>query len=222
MLFRSACGCSFSLLLAESGHVYSWGVPTHGRLGRDTSVAVPAHTPATIPGFSAMDISSGDGHCLAVSEEGVLFSWGAGFAGQLGLDKRGNMKQPTSVDVGEKVGQVSAGGSHSLCVGASGRVYSFGENEDGCLGTYESSLLKPKAVTGLPFVNRVAAFDRRSVVITEDGGAILLGFPSHETLSIDGVLAIAESCDEMCILKKDRVEVLDAHHNPIGGASLLG
>lgn len=176
---KVACGCSFTLALARSGDVCSFGVATHGRLGRGGWSRQPH--PSRIAGLSRIiDVSAGDGHSLAVNAEGELFSWGAGYAGcalcrpervvapclgalhaselccvrvdrQLGLGKRGNAFEPTKVKLGsEKAAQASAGGSHSICLCVSGKVYAFGENDDGCLGSDVDSALSPMLVGDIP------------------------------------------------------------------------
>lgn len=99
-----------------------------------------------------VDVSAGALHSLAVSEQGELFSWGAGRSGKLGHGDEEMRPLPTAVRAleGRRIVRACAGDSHSLVLGANGTLYSFGLGEGGRLGHgSEERLLTPAPVTAL-------------------------------------------------------------------------
>ena len=75
-------------------------------------------------------------HCLARTREGLLYSWGSGEAGQLGLEECRDRNTPQLIEAlaREKVMLLAAGGAHSLAVTKEGVVFSWGEGSQGQLG----------------------------------------------------------------------------------------
>ncbi len=56
-----------------------------------------------------LQISSGDVHCLAISEDGKLWSWGGNEYGQLGFGDKKERLSPSQVPFDQLVASVSAG-----------------------------------------------------------------------------------------------------------------
>lgn len=73
--------------MTSSGEVYTWGRGNYGRLGHGTS---EDHNVPTIvvglKGHHVVDIAcgSGDAQTLALTDSGLVFSWGDGDYGKLG------------------------------------------------------------------------------------------------------------------------------------------
>jgi alpha-tubulin suppressor-like RCC1 family protein len=87
-IVQVAAGASHSLLLTESGDVFSFGHGGAGRLGHgDTQDQwIPKLIdPNSFRGRKIKQIAAGGDHSLAVSEEGIVFSFGEGRHGALGL-----------------------------------------------------------------------------------------------------------------------------------------
>ena len=88
-----ACGHWHSVVLSQSGDMYSWGWNEHGQLGLKTppgpTVAVPTLVDGIVDGsdfdsdVSFVSVSCGSRHSAAVSESGVLYCWGWDEYGQL-------------------------------------------------------------------------------------------------------------------------------------------
>jgi len=51
----------------------------------------------TLKSFSAFQIVSGYGHCLALTDEGLLYAWGANTYGQLGTGNKSNHLSPVRI-----------------------------------------------------------------------------------------------------------------------------
>jgi alpha-tubulin suppressor-like RCC1 family protein len=74
-------------------------------------------------------VACGREHTLCISSEGLLFSCGSGYYGQLGLGHRKSVDSMEEVHIPEEMGScVSASGGdlHSAVLMSNGRVYTFG------------------------------------------------------------------------------------------------
>ena len=106
VISKVACGASHTILLSQSGHLYSMGSNQYGQLGLDlpfTDGDVVVHRPLPslldcLKDFVIADVVSGNDHCLAMTEDGCqLFSWGQGKFGALGTAKSQNVKRPQKI-----------------------------------------------------------------------------------------------------------------------------
>ncbi|KAF9609779.1 hypothetical protein IFM89_018227 [Coptis chinensis] len=81
------CGADHTTAHSESLlQVYSWGWGDFGRLGHGNSSDVFTPQPVkALQGIRIRQIACGDSHCLAVTMEGEVQSWGRNQNGQLGL-----------------------------------------------------------------------------------------------------------------------------------------
>lgn len=161
-----------SLAITKEGNVYSWGHGRSGRLGHGDEHSQPE--PKLIQSLlkvKIIRIAGAEGHTLALSDRGDVFSWGSNTFGQLG---HGNSEQsskilsyPKKVEVLKKdfVVGIAAGESHSLCFTDTGEVYAWGSNKFGQLGIRPSETSSgpggvhgtatPRKVT-MPFVTSAA------------------------------------------------------------------
>ncbi len=69
-----------------------------------------------------VSVNSGGKHCLALSAEGEVYSWGEGDDGKLGHGGKASCDRPRVVEGlrGRDVVAVSCGGAHSAAVTATG------------------------------------------------------------------------------------------------------
>ncbi|KAA0721995.1 putative E3 ubiquitin-protein ligase HERC4 [Triplophysa tibetana] len=84
-----------------------------------------------------IQISCGDQHSMALTQEGQVFVWGKNSHGQLGLGEgRSGSQTPQHVQCldGVPLAQISAGGDHSFVLSLSGVVLGWGKNSSGQLG----------------------------------------------------------------------------------------
>jgi alpha-tubulin suppressor-like RCC1 family protein len=112
-----ACGQSHNLALSTKGNVYSWGNGEYGQLGHGLmGLGVAFATPRLIlEGKQVAQVAAGRYHSLALTSAGIMYSWGCGENGQLGLDSDENTALPTVVTpiLGTVIGQVACGEHHT-------------------------------------------------------------------------------------------------------------
>uniref|UniRef100_A0A452J6J1 Uncharacterized protein n=1 Tax=Gopherus agassizii TaxID=38772 RepID=A0A452J6J1_9SAUR len=92
-------------------------------------------------------VNSGGKHCLALSSEGEVYSWGEAEDGKLGHGNRSPCDRPRVIESlrGIEVVDIAAGGAHSACITAAGDLYTWGKGRYGRLGHGDSEdQLKPK------------------------------------------------------------------------------
>ncbi|XP_019408254.1 PREDICTED: probable E3 ubiquitin-protein ligase HERC6 isoform X4 [Crocodylus porosus] len=177
-LREAACGERHTLLLRPGGTVWACGDNDRGQLGRRPPPA-RSYAPEQVQALEAQIItrvSCGKEHSLVVSNEGKVFSWGAGSEGQLGT---GEFKEqsfiPKKIDVllNHRVLQVTCGHYHSLALTQDGRVFSWGQNSHGQLGLgkefpSQASPQQVASLNGIPLA-QVAAGGAHSFALSLSG-----------------------------------------------------
>lgn len=121
-----------NLALTESGEVYSWGYNYNGELGLNNTVC--QNTPQLITGFKGAKISHvacGLYHSLALTESGVVYSWGFNYNGQLGIPNVRRYPVPCIIPALQevKITKVMCGYNFSVVVSAKNEVIAWGINE---------------------------------------------------------------------------------------------
>ena len=147
-----SAGSNFSMGRQTSGVIYGWGANDRGQLGNNSTTAWNVPTPinaywdgkvdatgapVALSGFTALTISAGGAHVLAIRSNGALYAWGANDMGQLGIASTVNTSYPALVPSPNSAvdwALASAGGAHSIAVMADGTLWAWGSNSDGQLG----------------------------------------------------------------------------------------
>ncbi|KAL0074080.1 regulator of chromosome condensation 1/beta-lactamase-inhibitor protein II [Phycomyces blakesleeanus] len=109
-VIQAACGAEFTLLLTESGLVYSFGSQEYGQLGNGVTgeylksagrlMSQPQPYPSPIQHIKkikVVSIASGTNHSLALDDEGFVYSWGFGGYGRLGHSEQKDLYVPTAI-----------------------------------------------------------------------------------------------------------------------------
>ncbi|XP_048590690.1 RCC1-like G exchanging factor-like protein isoform X2 [Nematostella vectensis] len=131
-IVKVVCGMDHSLLLSCDGKVFScgWGADGQTGLGFFDDAVKVSQLEGELSGVKIKDISSAVDCCLAVSEDGDVFSWGNSEYAQIGLmsDEK-QIATPRRAPLLEglgKVSKVAAAGSFSVMLLEDGSMYSWG------------------------------------------------------------------------------------------------
>ena len=92
---------------------------------------------AALPaGVTAVDVSAGSGHSLAIGSDGRVYAWGRNLDGQLGNGSSTAHSTPVALSLpgGSVPTEISAGIDHSVAMIAGGEAYGWGYNDYGQLG----------------------------------------------------------------------------------------
>jgi len=179
-------GVTFSLALSAEGQVFSWGQGDMRQLGHgwtpEAHHASFEHTPRRITalqGERVIAVEAGFIHALALSDAGVVFSWGAGGDGRLGHGHARHVSAPKRIAYlkEQRVRSIAAGYESSLALTHDGTVFSWGRGALGQLGhggnPKPSSENRPRKVEvlGAVPISAIAAGNKRSLALSR-GGAV--------------------------------------------------
>lgn len=169
----------YSCAVSESGEVYTWGSGKDGQLGHGDVKDV--YTPKAVRSLQSKlirHVSLAEHHAAAVSESGVLYTWGKGQNGRLGHGGSDTELFPKAVEAlgGQHVIQVSCGDFHTACVTLNPtHVYSWGLGLSGRLGHGdETDCHLPMAIEAFAgfHVACIACGGHHSATISEPAGQL--------------------------------------------------
>ena len=129
--------------VVQSGQLYTWGRGAFSQLGLGDSK--DRLLPCAVPGLpgSVASVSAGWRFTVCALDDGSVYSWGAGSAGQLGHQSKLRRRVPTKIEAFEKLrgeGEgrvvvfVTCGETHAMALTEDGKMFAWGSNEDGRLG----------------------------------------------------------------------------------------
>jgi alpha-tubulin suppressor-like RCC1 family protein len=178
----AASGNRHNVVASAEGEVYTWGRGSCGRLGHndEQDMLAPAQLGREhFGGGKIVFVAAGAAHTAALAERGVLWVWGLGRCGQLGLGDEDNRLIPTRLGADEVFGgslvhTAACGSFHTLVVSEDGSVWTWGEGRYGRLGlNHEDGRLEPTRVDPQCFagaqVTTVAGGRFHSAAVTDCG-----------------------------------------------------
>ncbi|CAI9109895.1 OLC1v1009818C1 [Oldenlandia corymbosa var. corymbosa] len=144
-----SCGAVHVVALSEDGLLQSWGYNEYGQLGRGVTCE-GLQGAQLIKGYAkflneapelvkVFQVSCGEYHTAAISEDGEVYTWGLGSMGQLGHvslqsgDKELLPRRVVALD-GVFIKDVACGGVHTCALTAKGALYAWGGGQAGQLG----------------------------------------------------------------------------------------
>ncbi|KAI0228426.1 putative E3 ubiquitin-protein ligase HERC4 [Lamellibrachia satsuma] len=155
-LTRVAAGGAHSFALTVSGALFGWGRNHFGQLGVGDEVEHLSPTLCeTLRSHKVKYMTCGQCHSAVITEEGGVFTFGAGMFGQLGHNAPNSETLPKKVFelMGSEVSQLVCGRQHSVVyLPQGGRLCSFGLGANGQLGIGTASNSPGPAVVKGPFV----------------------------------------------------------------------
>jgi alpha-tubulin suppressor-like RCC1 family protein len=203
VITQVACGDYHTLCLADDGSVYTWGGTLHKKLGKKGGGSV-LNRPGLVSSLQTRSITfvdCGDFHSVALSSEGVLYSWGGGGTffnrGQCGHGHTQDIETPTAIPAFKNkfVTQVSCGGYHTLALTDRDELFAFGSGLYGECGYGEFLNTSAPKLVKMPKVKnpkdnfegrtvQISAGGHHSFVLTEQGYLYSFGFASHGQLGL--------------------------------------
>nr|CAH7744976.1 unnamed protein product [Callosobruchus chinensis] len=168
--------CTFAV--HKDGHVTACGKGSYGRLGlgETANQSTPKRIHLEHPVRQLSSSKGSDGHTLALTEEGWVYSWGDGDYGKLGHGNCVTCKTPERILVPfarKVVKYVHAGYRHSAAITEDGKLYTWGEGDHGRLGHGENNArYTPAFVADLSDVGQVACGSSHTLVVSADGKTV--------------------------------------------------
>ncbi|XP_012562539.1 serine/threonine-protein kinase Nek9 [Hydra vulgaris] len=132
---QAVCGEDFTIILTESGDVYSCGSDYYGCLGCEGIYGSNVLTPIKIDALSKLKVVSiacGDCHVVALTNIGSVYTWGNGEHGRLGLGNQNDFNLPQLVTLPEKynyIVKITCGRDNTFILTSNGHLLAFGNNE---------------------------------------------------------------------------------------------
>ena len=182
-----ACGYMCSMAVTQQGQLYTWGDDTTGQLGLGPKAGRRCSPQLVVLDAAAFGLacdgatwivgaSGGWGHTCAVTSAGLVWSWGFGGRGQLGLGDYETRSTPAAVKgelVGVHVQRITCGAYFTVALTFDGRVYvwgsgshfrlGLGDDQDRCMPTLAT--VKGRDITQVAVAeDRVLAFAPARIV----------------------------------------------------------
>ena len=182
-VLQVAAGGNHTMCVTEDGSVFAFGYNYRGQLGVGVTEErlVPTLLRGELENKLVLQVAAGCIHTVFVTADGLVFSCGYNYSGQLGVGDTETRLVPTLVTgqlQGKTAVYVAAGNHHTLSITADGSLFAWGSNDFGQLGvgdTEDRSV--PTQVTGLQGkqVVHVAAGNRHTICTTADGSVFTWG-----------------------------------------------
>jgi alpha-tubulin suppressor-like RCC1 family protein len=161
-------GSLHSVVVNNSGQVFTVGENQHGQLGDDTMIdkKIP------IPVYGTHDFVSIDSkylHTIALHNDSSIWTWGWNNKGQLGDGQTTDLFAPVRVEGLTRVKDIAAGAYHTMVLLHDGALKVWGSNSYGQLGDGTlTERYRPVAVNSLENVKGIAAGYNHSLAILDD------------------------------------------------------
>jgi alpha-tubulin suppressor-like RCC1 family protein len=200
----AACANATIALSSDGLAIYAWGDGTSGQLGNNTSTQ--QNSPVTVTMNGALNgktvsaIAAGPTHAIALTSDGLAFTWGANTSGQLGDNSTTQRLVPVAVTAsgalsGKILTQASAESSATFAVSATGELFAWGaasRRGDGSLAQSQVPV-SVSAISSLASktVTAVSSGFEHTFVVTSDKKVYAFG------LNANGQLGTGDFADSL-------------------------
>ena len=177
-----------TVALKKDGTVWTWGQNWNGQLGDGWSS--DGRSPVQVTSLTGITaVAAGWNNTLALRSDGTVWAWGGNWNGQLGDGTRTTRALPVKVNgLPGKAVAIAAGESFSLALLIDGTVWAWGTNWTGQLGdgNVNGDQLTPVQVSGLTGIEAIAAGQRFSAALKDDGTVWTWGSNANGALGNSG------------------------------------
>ena len=182
-----AGGNAHTVALKTDGTLWTWGRNSYGQLGINAGTTASRSTPVTtlLGGTNWKSIACGKAHTVALKTDGSLWSWGANFDGQLGVNNTTSRSTPvTTLLGGTNWKSIACGYNHTLALKTDGTLWSWGNNYYGQLGVNDITSRNTPVTTLLGGTNwkSIASGYVHTVALKTDGSLWSWGRNSYGQL----------------------------------------
>ena len=180
-----AAGVRHLIAVTQEGQCYSWGDGSLSRLGHgDTTPVQEPRVISTLKVHKIIGAAAGEEHSAAVTDEGLLYTWGSGSFGKLGHGEPTDESTPRLVKLdhlaggARQVDKVSCGFAHTIAICGSYDVLVWGSGFKGKLGLGDDqNRLTPTPIPALKrkHVRSIACGSFHTIAVTDTGDVFTWG-----------------------------------------------
>jgi X-linked retinitis pigmentosa GTPase regulator len=216
LIKQISCGDEHSGFIAANGYVYMMGSNKQGKLGINNESLTYASRPLIVESladYQIIDLSCGGSHTAAVTASGVVFTWGNGAYGALGINESENSILPKKVSLNNSICKVSCGGRHTAVITEDAQLVLWGANEAGQLGIGNRVNQKYPAVNSLNNVLQVACGVSHTLVLARNAEVFATGGNSFGQLGLGNKESSANFLKVQGLAGKNVVKVAAGQHS---------
>ena len=196
------CSAGFVAMLGTSGTLYTMGLNNRGQCGTG-QFSNNVWTPERVIGITTsnnpisdttdqeepiIQVALGFQQGYALTQSGLVYSWGKANRGQLGRDIDADQDcfaRPLLFD--KKAIKIASGMHHAALLTTENQVYVWGKNTATDVETERPTDAKvPRLITGMPEVRvkDIACGSHHTAILLEDGSVYAVGIASDEALPL--------------------------------------
>ncbi|XP_035386636.1 LOW QUALITY PROTEIN: regulator of chromosome condensation [Electrophorus electricus] len=205
-IVQVVAGGMHTVCLSDTGNIYTFGCNDEGALGRNTTEEGSEMVPGKVElAEKVVQVSAGDSHTAALTEEGAVFVWGSfrDNSGVIGLiEPMKKCTLPVKIHMDKSVVKIASGNDHMVMLTVNGELYTSGCGEQGQLGRVPECfanrggrkglmrLLEPQMVVVRPrgkvFFTDVFCGAYFTFAISQDGHIYGFGLSNYHQLGTQG------------------------------------